>query len=92
VKGHKACLICEEDTFSVQLKYGRRTIYLGTLRFLPTLHRYQKLRKAFNGSIGEEKVPKALNGKQVYENMKHLCQVVKKISKIKFKRMCRRSD
>jgi len=28
VKGHKACLICEEDIASQQLKHRRKTVYL----------------------------------------------------------------
>ena len=62
VKGHKACPICEKDTFSVQLRHEKKTIYLGTYRFLPILHHYRRLQKAFNGSKEEEKAPKALNG------------------------------
>ena len=46
VKGHKTCPICEEDIFSIQLKHGRKTVYLGTQKFLPTLH-HRRLRKAF---------------------------------------------
>jgi len=56
VKGHKASPICEEDTFFVQLKHGRKTIYLGTQRFLPMLHRSRKVQKVFNGSTEEEKL------------------------------------
>lgn len=61
VKGHKACPIYEEDTFSLQLKHGRKTIYLGTRRFLSMSHCYRRLRKAFNGSTEEGKVPKTLS-------------------------------
>jgi len=80
VKEHKACSICEEDTFYVQLKHGRKTIYLDTQRFLPMLHHYRMPRKVFNGFTKEEKAPKALNGEQVYERVKHLmpsCENVK---------------
>jgi len=62
VKGHKACPICGEDKFSIQLKPERKIVYLGTRRFLPMLHRYWRLRKEFNESIEEEKAPKVLNG------------------------------
>jgi len=34
VKGHKACLICEEDTASKRLKHGRKKVYLWHQRFL----------------------------------------------------------
>jgi len=48
VKGHKACPIYAKDTFSVQSKHGRKTIYLGIRRFLQVSHHYRRLRKAFN--------------------------------------------
>ena len=51
VKGHKTCPICGEDTFSVQLRHGRKTVYLSTWRFLPVSHCYRRLRKALNGSM-----------------------------------------
>jgi len=56
------CPICEEDISFLPLKHGRKTVYLGTRKFLPTLHRYQCLRKAFNGTIEKGKAPKTLNG------------------------------
>ena len=56
VKEHKACPICGEDKFSVQLKPERKIVYLGTRRFLPISHRYRRLRKAFNRSTEEEKL------------------------------------
>jgi len=43
VKGHKTCHACEEDTSFLKLKYGRKTIYLGTQIFLLTLHCYRRL-------------------------------------------------
>ena len=33
VKGHKACLICEEGTYYHQLQHGRKTVYFGYRRF-----------------------------------------------------------
>jgi len=34
VKGHKGCSICEENTITHQLKYGRKTVYMRHQRFL----------------------------------------------------------
>jgi len=62
----------------VQLKHESKTVYLGIRRFMPALHHYRRLRKAFNGSTEEEKAPKALNSEQVYERVKHPSQVMKK--------------
>jgi len=50
MKGHKTYHVCEEDTFSLQLKHGRKTIYLDFQIFFPRSHHYRRLRKAFNGS------------------------------------------
>ena len=72
MKGHKARPVCEEETFSIQLKHERKIVYLGTQRFLLTFHCYRRLRKAFNGSTEEEKALKPLNGEQVYQRVKHL--------------------
>jgi len=72
MKGHKACSICAENTFSDQLRHARKIIYLGTWRFLPVSHNYRRLRKAFNRSIEEERASKVLNDEQVYERVKHL--------------------
>src|ERR1700722_5407991 len=42
VKGYKACPVCEEDTHFIQLKHGRKIVYLGNYRFLPIHHRYRR--------------------------------------------------
>ena len=78
VKGHKACLICAEDIFFVQLRHGRKTIYHSIQRFLLMSYSCRMPRKAFIGSTEQERAPKTLNGKQVYEGRNILCQVVKK--------------
>ena len=72
VKGHKVCLVCEEETFSIQLKHGRKRIYLCTRRFLPVFHCNRRLQKAFNRSTEEENASKALNAEQVYQRVKKL--------------------
>jgi len=83
VKGHKACPICGEDTFSVQL-------YLGTRRFLPVSHRYRKLQKAFNAE--EERALKSLNCEQVYERVKHLMPSYEKVKQNIIEKMYERSN
>ena len=60
----------------LQLKHGR--IYLGTQ---PTLHRYRRLQKAFNGTTEEGKAPKALNSKQVNDSLKYLIAIYGKVKK-----------
>ncbi|XP_058766672.1 uncharacterized protein LOC131640279 [Vicia villosa] len=62
VKGHKACPICEENTCFEQLKYGKKTPYLGHRKFLKPNHPYRRLRKAFNADREDEIAPQALTG------------------------------
>jgi len=41
VKGHHACLICEEDTSYVQLKHERKIVYTRHRCFLKAYHPYR---------------------------------------------------
>ena len=81
MKGYKAYPVCEEETFSIQLKYGRKKVYLSTRRFLSMFHRYRRLRKAFNGSTEKEKSPKALSGEHVYQQVKDLIISFEKVER-----------
>jgi len=72
VKGHKACPICEEDTTSQQLKYGRKTVYLRHRRFLRSHHPYQRLKKAFNGHQEASGSPTPLTDVEVYEKVNNI--------------------
>ena len=82
VKGYKACPICEEDTFSLQLKHNGKKMYLGSRRFLPMSHHYLRLRKDFNGSTKEGKAPKALTGEEAYQRVTISEQVMVKGRKL----------
>ena len=57
VKGHRACLIYEEDTSYVQLKHGRKIVYTRHQCFLKSYHPYYRLKKVFNGSQEHESAP-----------------------------------
>ena len=70
VKGHCACPICEEDTSYIQLKHGRKIVYMRHRHFLKPYHPYQRLKKAFNGSQEYESAPIPLTGQQVFEWVK----------------------
>jgi len=41
VKGHHACLICEEDISYIQMKHGRKIVYTRHHRFLKPHHPYR---------------------------------------------------
>ncbi|CAA0819515.1 Unknown protein [Striga hermonthica] len=55
-----------------QLEHGRKTVYLGSRKFLKPAHPYRRLRKAFNGHTEFESAPDALNGEQVLNRVKNL--------------------
>jgi len=67
VKGHHACPICEEDTSYIQLKHGRKIVYIRHRRFLIPHHPYRRLKKVFNGSQEHETAPILLTGEQVFQ-------------------------
>ena len=69
VKGYKACLICEENTASHQLKNGRKTVYLRHWRFLQANHPYRRLKKAFNGHQENDETPIPLTDLQIHEKV-----------------------
>ena len=72
VKGHRACLICEENTSYHKLKHGRKTCYIVHRRFLKRNHPYLRLKKAFNGCQEDRTAPPPLTGEEVYNRV---CQV-----------------
>ena len=81
VKGHKACPICEENTASMQLKNGRKTVYLRHRSFLQRNHPYRRLKKAFNGHQENDEAPIPLTGLQIHEKVNKVHHVFGKTSK-----------
>jgi len=72
VKGHRACPICEENTSYHQLKYGRKTCYIGHRKFLKCNHLYRRLKKSFNGCQEDRTAPPPLIGNEVYNRVSHV--------------------
>ena len=72
VKGHRACPICEENTSYHQLKYGRKTCYIGHRKFLKCNHPYRRLKKSFNGCQEDRTAPPPLIGNEVYNRVSHV--------------------
>ena len=72
IKGHKACLVCEEDTCYHQLQHGRKTLYLDYRRFLRPSYPYRRLKKAFFGGQENQEALGALTREQVYEKVKNI--------------------
>jgi len=72
VKGHRACPICEENTSYYELKYGRKTCYVGHQNFLKRNHPYRRLKKAFNGCQKDRTAPPPLTGDEEYNQVSHV--------------------
>ena len=53
VKCSIGCPICMKDTSSIRLKHGKKTVFLGHIRFLPRDHSYRRLKQAFDGNSEE---------------------------------------
>ena len=66
VKGHHACPICEEDTSYIQLKHGRKIVYIRHRHFQKPHHPYRRLKKAFSRSQEHETALIPLTGDQVF--------------------------
>jgi len=81
VKGHYACLICEEDTSYIQLKHGRKTVYTRHRHFLKPYHPYRRMKKAFNWSQEHETTLIPLIGHQVFQRVQHLNTIFGKTKK-----------
>ena len=81
VKGHHVFPICEKDTSYIQLKHGRKTVYISHRRFQKPYHPYQWLKKAFNGSQEFQTAPKPLAGHQVFDRVKDIITIFGKTQK-----------
>jgi len=72
IKGKCACPICEDNTDWVRLEHGKKNVFLGHRRFLPSKHRYRGWKKAFNGRIEERRPPELLFGDKVFHKVKNI--------------------
>jgi len=81
VKGHHACLICEENTSYVQLKHGRKIVYTRHRHFLKPYHPCHRLKNAFNGSQEHENVLISLTGQLVLEQVEDINTIFGKTQK-----------
>jgi len=72
VKGHHAYPTCEENTSYHQLKYERKTCYIGHRKFLKHNHPYRRLKKAFNGCQEDRTAPPPLTRDEVYNRVSNI--------------------
>jgi len=83
VKGHFTCLICEKNTSYIQLKYGKKIVYIRHRKFLPRNHPYRRMKKAFNGSREDEVIARLRNGEEIYNQVENIDIVFEKHPKKK---------
>ena len=81
VQGHHACHICEKYTNYIQLKHGKKKVYTRHRRFLKPYHPYQRLKKAFNGTLEIDSAPKPLAGHEVFNRVKDIITIFRKTQK-----------
>ncbi|XP_020234423.1 uncharacterized protein LOC109814420 [Cajanus cajan] len=72
IKGKCPCPICGSNTNWMWLEHGKKNVFLGHRRFLPSKHRYRGWRKAFNGRLEEGRAPELLYGDKVFEKVKDI--------------------
>ncbi|GLT85932.1 hypothetical protein SLE2022_041010 [Rubroshorea leprosula] len=58
---------CKTETYSLRLRNGHKTCYMGHCRFLPPDHPWREDAKAFDGTTEHHHAPKELTGKDVVE-------------------------
>ncbi|KAB1212871.1 hypothetical protein CJ030_MR5G010171 [Morella rubra] len=71
-KGKLACPVCNEETVSMRLKYGKKQCYMGHRRFLPMGHAWRRKRALFDGSVEHRLQPRELSGVDVMEQLQKL--------------------
>jgi hypothetical protein len=77
-KGYKGCTWCMDKTGGIWLKHCKKVVYMGHCRFLRVDHRYQKSKKAFDGTIEKCHAPKIHNGEHMFRMVKDLKVVLGK--------------
>ena len=88
VKGHHACPICEEDTSYVQLKHGRKIVYIRHQHFMKPYHPYRQLKKKINGIQEHEIMLAPLTGQQVLERVEDINTIFEKTQKKMTSKTC----
>jgi len=66
------CVQCLDDTASKWLYECKKMAYMRHRRFLPRKHRYRSLKKKFDNTVEEGLAPPVINGRDIYDRIKHL--------------------
>ncbi|GLT26643.1 hypothetical protein SLA2020_016950 [Shorea laevis] len=70
-----ACLICNDDTYSLWVPNGHKHCYMGHRHFLPSNHPWRNDAKAFDEKQEHRVAPKELTGEDIVEQYKLFNQV-----------------
>ncbi|XP_074323287.1 uncharacterized protein LOC141660222 [Apium graveolens] len=81
IKGAKACPICEDARIDLRLKNYKKNVYMGHRTFLPLTHAYRKRKNDFDGTIETQVARLPLTGKEVFERVKEIDVVLRKLYK-----------
>ncbi|KAH7849317.1 hypothetical protein Vadar_016185 [Vaccinium darrowii] len=68
-KGEYACPVCNKNTVSCWLKYGRKHAYMGHRRFLPNGHKFRKDKVSFDGKRELRDKPRLLSGTELLNQL-----------------------
>uniref|UniRef100_M1D484 TNP2-like transposon protein n=1 Tax=Solanum tuberosum TaxID=4113 RepID=M1D484_SOLTU len=68
-KGALACPLCNKDTPSTRLRYGRKFSYMGARRFLSSNHTWWSNKRDFYGKVERRSAPEILSGKDVLNQL-----------------------
>ncbi|XP_042950337.1 uncharacterized protein LOC122282453 [Carya illinoinensis] len=74
-KGKLACPVCNVDTDSMWLAYGRKHCYMGHRRWLAPDHRWRKNKRAFNGALEVRPHPPRLTAQEILESLRMVSNV-----------------
>jgi hypothetical protein len=81
VKGKIGCVICEDQTKSINLPSSCKLVYLWHHRFLPPKHMYHQWRSHFDGTIENGEASKHRDGTFAFEMIKNINVIFGKLVK-----------
>ncbi|XP_042962362.1 uncharacterized protein LOC122296625 [Carya illinoinensis] len=74
-KGKLACPVCNVDTDSMWLDYGRKYCYMSHHRWLDLDHRWRKNKRAFNGANEFRRQPGKPKAQEILESLREVSNV-----------------
>ncbi|XP_015062702.1 uncharacterized protein LOC107008260 [Solanum pennellii] len=88
-EGALACPLCNKNTPSTRLRYGRKFSYMGVRKFLSSNHKWRSNKRDFDKKVERRSALEVLSGKDVLDQLLTLEDM--KFGKIKKKKKYKRS-